>query len=210
MTPKEFAMLPASPSAPPSDSDEQEVPLCECYLVRVGVLGQVGRFRPVEATGFRRGTRVVCRTTRGVEIGQVLAPTQIPLAAEDLADGRILRPMTAEDELLWGHLERLASQSHEACQQWLKNEGIEALLIDVEPLLDGKTLYFHFLSDVSPKVQLHLDSLVDIYEREVRQSKFAQLLEHGCGPGCGTESAKNGCSSRGGCAVCQVASKCKR
>ncbi len=210
MTPKEFVMLPAPVSTPLANNAELDLRQCECYLVRVGVLGQVGRFRPAESTEFHRGSRVVCRTQRGIEVGQVLSPSQIPNSAKDLADGRILRRMTSEDELLWGHLERLASQSHEACQQWLKNENIPALLIDVEPLLDGKTLYFHFLSDVSPEVQLHLDSLVDIYEREVRQSKFAQLLEHGCGPGCGTEEAKNGCGSRGGCAVCQVASKCKK
>ncbi len=181
----------------------------ECYLVRVGVLGQVGRLRPLEETPLRRGSRVVCRTQRGVEVGQVLAPAQLPTSATEMADGRILRKMTAEDELLWGHLERLASQSHAACQQWLKDHDVTALLIDVEPLLDGKTLYFHFLSEVPTEVQVELDALVDIYEREVRQSQFAQLLEHGCGPGCGTETAKNGCGSRGGCAVCQVASKCK-
>lgn len=200
-------MLPA-----PVDSDgiALEWQQRECYLVRVGVFGQVGRFRTVEPTKLLRSARVVCRTQRGIEVGQVLAASKSPTSDHDLADGRILRKMTSEDELLWGHLERLASQSLAACQQWLHAEGITALLIDVEPLLDGKTLYFHFLSEVSPKVQEHLDSLVNIYEREARQSKFAQLLEHGCGPGCGTENAKNGCSSRGGCAVCQVASKCKR
>ena len=118
--------------------------------------------------------------------------------------------MTTEDEILWGHLQQEADAAQQACAQWLNDHNVDGLLIDVEPLLDGKTLYFHFLSDVSPEIQLHLDELAAIYERSVRESKFAQLLEHGCGPGCGTESAKNGCGSKGGCAVCHVASKCKK
>ncbi len=182
----------------------------ECYLVRVGMHGQIGRFRTLQESNFKRGARVVCRTQRGVEIGQVLGPTQIRHATADLTDGRLLRGMTVEDEILWGHLQEQANQAQEACQQWLSSHNVAGLLIDVEPLLDGKTLYFHFLSEVSPEIQQHLDHLASIYERSVRESKFSQLLEHGCGPGCGTEEAKNGCGSKGGCAVCQVASKCKK
>ena len=182
----------------------------ECYLVRVGKLGQIGRFQTLQESVFRRGTRVVCRTQRGVEIGQILGPAYVKQSTIDLADGRILRGMTVEDEILWGHLQAQANVAQATCQQWLTDHDVSGLLIDVEPLLDGKTLYFHFLSEVSPEIQRHLDHLAAIYERTVRESKFAQLLEHGCGPGCGTETATNGCSSKGGCAVCHVASKCKK
>ena len=182
----------------------------DCYLVRVGKLGQIGRFRPLQEWALRRGTRVVCRTQRGVEIGQVLGPAELKPSTLDLADGRLLRRMTVEDEILWGHLQEQADEALNACQQWLNDQKVDGLLIDVEPLLDGKTLYFHFLTEVSPEIQNHLDHLAAIYERSVRESKFAQLLEHGCGPGCGTEEAKNGCGTKGGCAVCHVASKCKK
>ena len=182
----------------------------ECYLVRVGKLGQIGRFRTLQEAVFRRGARVVCRTQRGVEIGQILGPAQLKQSTIDLADGRLLRGMTVEDEILWGHLQEQADQAQNRCQKWLSEHDVAGLLIDVEPLLDGKTLYFHFLADVSPEIQHHLDQLAAIYERSVRESKFAQLLEHGCGPGCGTEEATNGCGSKGGCAVCHVASKCKK
>jgi cell fate regulator YaaT (PSP1 superfamily) len=182
----------------------------DCYLVRVGKLGQIGRFRSLQEAALRRGTRVVCRTQRGIEIGQVLGPAHFKQATVDLTDGRLLRSMTVEDEILWGHLHEQADAALKTCQQWLTEQKVAGLLIDVEPLLDGKTLYFHFLSEVSPEIQQHLDHLASIYERSVRESKFAQLLEHGCGPGCGTEEAKNGCGTKGGCAVCHVASKCKK
>jgi hypothetical protein len=123
-------------------------------------------------------------------------------------DGRLIRKFTTEDNVLWGHLSELASQARDTCQHWLHQRGLVGLLIDVEPLLDGKTLYFHFLSEVSPEIQLRLDELAAVYERSVRKSKFAQLLEHGCGPGCGTETAENGCGTKKGCAVCQIAAQC--
>jgi len=192
------------------DATGETVDGTDCFLVRVGKLGQIGRFRSLDQSTLRRGSRVVCRTQRGVEIGQVLGPAQLKPASVDLSDGRLLRRMTVEDEILWGHLQEQADLAQQACQQWLSEQDVAGLLIDVEPLLDGKTLYFHFLSEVSPEIQQHLDQLVAIYERSVRESKFAQLLEHGCGPGCGTEEAKNGCGTKGGCAVCQVASKCKK
>lgn len=201
-----FAMLEISEI----ESTQQNDSGADCYIVRVGKLGQIGRFRTLEESVFKRGARIVCRTQRGIEIGQVLGPAYLRASTTDLADGRVLRGMTVEDEILWGHLHEQANEAQNKCQQWLNDQNVAGLLIDVEPLLDGKTLYFHFLSEVSPEIQLHLDELAAIYERSVRESKFAQLLEHGCGPGCGTEKAQNGCGSKGGCAVCHVASKCKK
>ncbi len=178
-------------------------------LLRVGLLGQVGCFATAEVGNLRRGARVICRTQRGLEVGVALGSVDSHAASSDASDGRVVRLMTAEDELLWGHLRQLSEEALGACVNWLAEQGISATLLEVEPLLDGRTLYFHFLSTVDEAVQQQLDKLVELYEQQVRQSKFAQLLEHGCGPGCGTSAAKNGCSSRGGCAVCKVASVCQ-
>ena len=43
------------------------------FFVRVGVLGQVGRFRASDGQRYGRGTRVVCRTQRGLETGEILS-----------------------------------------------------------------------------------------------------------------------------------------
>lgn len=206
MTPKPESMLETVPK-PLLDEHADDL---ACYLLRIGIHGHIGRFRSSDASVYRRSDRVITRTVRGVEVGQVLGlahPTQHPV---DLADGRILRKMSTQDEILWGHLSELAAKARDDCQRWLDEQRVDGLLIDVEPLLDGKTLYFHFLSEVAPEIQTYLDDLVAVYERSVRSSQFAQLLEHGCGPGCGTEQAKNGCGSRGGCAVCRVAGQCKK
>ena len=44
------------------------------HLVRVGALGHVGRFTAVDAVRYPRDTRVVVRTGRGLEVGEILAP----------------------------------------------------------------------------------------------------------------------------------------
>jgi hypothetical protein len=172
-------------------------------LLHVGKMGHVGRFLMPRPMRLARGARVICRTERGLELGRVLGPA-LP-TDKDVADGRLIRRMTPEDELLRGHLEELAEEAFSQCVDWLKDLDTPAVLLEVEPLMDGRTLYFHFLSDVGHDVQSHLDHLAAIYERNVRDSKFARLLEHGCGPGCGTAAAKNGCGSGGSCAVCKVA-----
>ncbi len=62
-----------TPVDPPADSlaDSAADLLADCYLVRLGVLGQVGRLRSAEPVDYRRGTRVVCRnsTWRGAWAG---------------------------------------------------------------------------------------------------------------------------------------------
>lgn len=181
------------------------------FLIRLGTMGHVGRFRLSEPLQLRRTDRVVCRTIRGIEIGIVLGPADLRNAKNiDLADGAILRRMSPEDEMLWGHLRELGKAAHHNCENWLAENGIVATLLEVEPLLDGKTLYFHFLSEVGSDVQEQLDRLVTIYEAEVRESQFSRLLEHGCGPGCGTDEAVNGCGSKSGCAVCVAKTRCTK
>ena len=180
-------------------------------LVRVGLHGQIGRFQLTTSVTLNRRDRVVCRTARGLEVGTVVQPSSSGQASQGPTDGRILRKLRPEDELLWGHLQQLSHEAHQECVQWLHAQARPTSLLDVEPLLDGKTLYFHFLEPVRAETQEFVDHLVDIYERQVAESEFGQLLEQGCGPGCGTEQAVNGCSTQGGgCAVCKVASHCKR
>ncbi|GIX00785.1 MAG: hypothetical protein KatS3mg111_4117 [Pirellulaceae bacterium] len=183
-------------------------PTAHNCLVRVGCYGQVGRFRVVDPSLYlRRGDRVACRTARGLEVGQVL---NSDLDHQDGArvDGQLLRKLDAADRLLWDELQRLAIATLEAGRRWLAQENSDAVLIEVEPLLDGRTLYFHFLSDVPDAVQIELQKLTDIFEQQVAKSGLTQQLEVGCGPGCGTSDAAGCGTTSGGCAVCVRSSTC--
>jgi PSP1 C-terminal conserved region len=186
---------------------QDSIDLSSDFLCRIGCHGQVGRLRSISAMRLERDNRVVCRTSRGIELGQVLAP--VASVAESELDGTLLRRVTPEDDLLWRNLREMSEQVLAECQSWLTLQGSTDILLEVEPLLDGQTLYFHFVGEPSQDVAEHIKHLALLYEQRVRESKFANLLENGCGPGCGTES-KGGCGTSGGCAVCVVASACKK
>ena len=176
------------------------------HLVRVGAMGQVGRFTAVDAVRYPRRSRVIVRTRRGLEIGEVLAPPKDD-GQQARNDGQLLRGMTVEDELLQARLERDRQQAYEACTALLVENRMSAVLVDVEHLFDGQGLYFYFLGEVTPELEQYTGRLAEAYEAKVQFRKFTETLIEGCGPGCGTEEAKGqgGCES---CTSCAVASAC--
>ena len=175
------------------------------YLVRVGVQQEI---IPVQAgaQSLVRGEQIVCRTPRGIEMGEVLAATNLEYIETSCASTYI-RKSRPEDKLLWRQLTSLSVSASTACQAFLRKQDTPDVLLEVEPLFDGRTLYFHFLGTPSLETEQHVQKLSDIYQKSVASSRFAALLEHGCGPGCGTKE-KSGCGTGGGCAVCAIAGGC--
>jgi cell fate regulator YaaT (PSP1 superfamily) len=174
------------------------------HLVRIGVMGHVGRFTAVDATHYPRAARVVVRTARGLELGEVLAreKDQDPPAS---VDGPILRGMTVEDQLLETRLNARKQEALDACIAQLAERKIGATLIDVEHLFDGRTLWFHFLGEVTPQIEQLTAELAELYEAKVKFRQFTDAVTIGCGPNCGTEAAEGGCSA---CTTCAVAGAC--
>lgn len=148
---------------------------------------------------------MVCRTSRGTELGEVLAADDRD-AGE--FDGTVLRKVTVEDQLLLARLEKHKDQAFRACQRLICERQLPAILMDVEHLFDGRALYFYFLGEVSPELDSLTSELAEVYESEVQFRRFTQTLTEGCGPGCGTEGvAGQGCGSTG-CGSCAVAGAC--
>ena len=169
-------------------------------------MGWTGRFHSLEAIHYPRQTPVVCRSQRGLEIGRVLSPADEPL--ETPCSGSLIRRMTVQDDLLLARLEQDREQACEACAELLEKQGFDNVLLDAELLFDGKSLVFYFLGEVSPELAAVTDQLGQVYQSAVSFQQFSRVLEEGCGPGCGTESAKGMCGSSG-CATCSVAAACK-
>lgn len=173
------------------------------HLLRFGVMGWIGRFDSAESRRYSPGTQVVCRTTRGLELGDVLADD---VRDDSLAHcGEILRPVVAEDRLIATRLNKHRLRAIDACGKLLAERGIQATLLDAEQTLDGKNLFFYFMGEVTPQIEAITAELAEAYEAKVQMRKFADLMVHGCGPGCGTEASKcsasgcDGCAVRGGC-----------
>ncbi len=175
------------------------------HLVRVGLLGQVGRFQAAGGQRFARQARVICRTARGLEVGDVLhSSVQTP----GQADGELVRGVTVEDDLLLDRIERRKEEAYRACADLLARHDQDAVLMDVEHLFDGQGLYFYFLGEVSPEVERLTGELAQAYETKVQFRQFTETLAAGCGPDCGTEAAAGGGCGSGGCASCAVAAAC--
>jgi hypothetical protein len=162
-----------------------------------------------DAVCYPRRTRVICRTARGVELGEVLSSA--PSDEVGAEDGLILRGVTIEDDLLLERLERKRHDAFLACERLLQERGVPDLLIDVEHLFDGEALYFYFLGEPSPAATQLTQELAEAYDAQAQIRQFADTLTAGCGPGCGTEEAENGCGSGAvGCSTCAVLSACAK
>jgi cell fate regulator YaaT (PSP1 superfamily) len=159
-------------------------------------MGQVGRFAAVDAVRYPRHSRVIVRTRRGLEIGEVLTPPGENDNGEP--DGDLLRGMTVEDDLLVARLEKHRQAAYRACAALLAEHQLPAVLVDVEHLFDGQGLFFYFLGSVPAEVETLTERLAEAYETKVQFRKFTETLIQGCGPGCGTEEVKG----RGGCETC--------
>jgi hypothetical protein len=192
-------------SQPAADNDLQlQSGEPSSYVVRTGN-GTV-RVMDCGLHDLERDAQLVCRTVRGIEMVTVLAKSRVPSLPNETRI-KFLRRSRPEDDLLWKQLRSLSALAANDCQRFLDERGLDDVLVDVEPLLDGKTVYFHFLGEPSAEIEGHVQELADVYQKKVATSKFAKLLEAGCGPDCGT-NLKGGCGTSGGCAVCAVAGRC--
>lgn len=173
------------------------------YFVRIGSLAEVHAAQA--ATPLQRGRRVIVRTARGVELGEVLRDCRGTVRLAD-AEVRILRPTTEEDELLIRRLERHKRKAVESCRDALAKSGSTTTLLDVDQLFDGGSLVMHFLGPVDEVAEGITKEIAEQYESVVRSRHFSKLLQDGCGPDCGTEEG-GGCGSS--CSGCAASSVCR-
>ena len=179
------------------------------YLVQVGFAGDcfVAEYAQNEIGGepalptLHHRDRVLVQTPRGVELGTVMNY----LANASSSGLRILRRLTREDSMLIKRLHQHKTEAVRRCQKLLAASESEAILIDVDHLFDGNSLVLHFLGPVDALGRELTDEIVRQYEAEVQSIRLSELMNKGCGPGCGTDSAEGGgCGTVGGCESCSV------
>ncbi len=125
------------------------------YVVRHGVMRHLGVFSTRGGDRFARGMQVIARTSRGLEIGEVLCEaTEHALTAmkssnagEAPKTGQILREQTDDDA---GELRRLLEQQqeeHEVCEKRIAELNLDMRLVDVEHLYGGERVIVYYLSE---------------------------------------------------------------
>lgn len=165
------------------------------YLIQYGRPGFLGRFHSV--LPLTRGQRVVVRTVRGTELGEVM------LAVEGTGDdGDVLRLATEGDEAA---ASASAQELLDAAGDGALEHALPLAFVDVETTLDGVAI-LHALPWDSCDATALLDDLSQRFGVAVRLLDLSRSptakdepSRGGCGkPGCGTESG-GGCSTGGGC-----------
>jgi cell fate regulator YaaT (PSP1 superfamily) len=141
--------LPAtdSPLVDPPATDNQRVASDPEYVIRTGAMRTLAVMTARDQ--YRYGDRVVVRTDRGTELGVVLCEAT-PAAAQQLDEplgGKIVRPMSADDEAQWTAQQDKSDVDLQLCRQRVKQLGLAMEVIDVERLLGDERVIFYFIAE---------------------------------------------------------------
>ena len=134
----------------PSSSLLAPIPLpMPRYVVRYGTTRAVGLFTPRGQDRYARGARVIARTPRGLEAGEVLAEAgdEQPQKMEGTPGGQILRPMNADDENEQAHLKSQERTAFETCCRHVARLGLPMQLVDLERIFGGERLVVYYLAE---------------------------------------------------------------
>lgn len=135
-------------------------------LVRYGRMGLLGWFEHQESDIPKIHTRVVIKTDRGLELGQIVGPLcyrsgQFKLSVEQVEEymrksgdeqslgqeGQFIRYTTPEDINEERHLEKSAKEELEYCIKIAKELELPMEVVESEHLFGGERVIFYFVAD---------------------------------------------------------------
>ena len=120
------------------------------YVVRYGAMRSLGVFSFRGSDKLKRGIKVIARTDRGLEAGEVLcAATEDALGHLDKPpQGQVLRRMSTEDSNEWGHIQNQIRNEFESCLKHVDQLGLNMELVDLEHIFGGERIVVYYLSEV--------------------------------------------------------------
>lgn len=119
------------------------------YIARHGTMRFLGEFRPADDQLYQRGERIILRSERGLEAGDVLCaanPTMVE-ALPDPTSGEILRRVNADDQERIDHLARIKQGEFDQAVALIREHHLKMELVDVEHLFGGERIVFYFLAE---------------------------------------------------------------
>lgn len=119
------------------------------YIVRYGSMRFLGEFLGLRDQKHVRDQRVVVRTDRGHELGEVLCPAT-DRTASFLANpvrGEMVRIALPEDFEVSHSQTAMKERMLETCREFIANRRLQMDLIDAEPILGGERLVFYYLAE---------------------------------------------------------------
>jgi len=119
------------------------------YVVRHGVMRTLGVFATSRGETCSRGLRVIIRTNRGLEAGEVLceATDHSVEQIKDPTHGQIIREMTSEDEFELGKMHEQEKQEYSVCEEKIAELGLEMQMVDLEHIFGGERIVVYYLAE---------------------------------------------------------------
>jgi len=119
------------------------------YIVRYGVMRFLGVFTASGSDPYPRATRVIARTERGLEVGEVLCEVSDEVIAQikDPAEGQILREMTTDDAREVTRIDEQKDRELEVCQRHVDRLKLSMQLVDLEHIFGGERIVVYYLAD---------------------------------------------------------------
>ncbi len=116
------------------------MPAPRTYYVRHGAMRHVGRFAADGERSYAQGERVVVRSRRGEELGEVVAEVEVAPPGSS----RLLRAARANDLSRARVVADDRSRQLAACERFFGEGRWPLELVDVEPMLDeGRTVLLY-------------------------------------------------------------------
>ena len=117
------------------------------YVVRCGVMKTLYVMNSNQIVS--RGDRVVARTPRGLEAGEVLceATERVLQQMDSPAGGSIQRKTSQADENELAHIAARIDRDCEVCMELIRELALPMDLVDVERILGGERIVIYYLSE---------------------------------------------------------------
>jgi cell fate regulator YaaT (PSP1 superfamily) len=119
------------------------------YVVRHGVMRNLGVFSSGRDEMYVRGALVIARTSRGLEAGEVLCEaTEHSISQlKEPKNGQILRRQSHEDQVELRKMFEQERREFEEVQERIREQGLSMRLVDIEHLFGGERVVIYYLSE---------------------------------------------------------------
>ena len=119
------------------------------YIVRHGVMRNLGICSSRGNDSFARGQQVITRTHRGLEAGEVLCEATDAAIGQlqDPKQGQIIRRQSDDDVRELRKMFEQERREYSVCQQRIQSLNLDMRLADVEHLYGGERVVIYYLSE---------------------------------------------------------------
>ncbi|MHC4399237.1 MAG: PSP1 domain-containing protein [Planctomycetota bacterium] len=119
------------------------------FIVRFGAMRILGVFHSPGKWQHQRGDRVIVRTDRGLEAGDILcrAEEETTEKVKEAKSGQILRGMTNDDAHELSRIHQQEEDEFRVCLECIDKLDLQMQLVDVEHIFGGERIVVYYLAD---------------------------------------------------------------